>query len=318
VDLTVAPARPRSGVTTSRGGATYRLVVEAGRASGSAVLVGQGRAVAHGRLAPDRFSDPTALALLRGDEVAAVERARSDEAPKGWSARMSWQLQRLNGLVNVARTVAIDDAVRSGPSGQVVVLGAGLDGRAWRMGELAGADLYEVDHPDSQADKQARAADLGEPVARRHLVPVDLRTDDLGSALAVAGHDRLVVTTWVWEGVVAYLTPDEVAATAAVIAERSAPGSRLVVNYQMPSRRAAAGRLAARALTILTGGRDPMAGEPRRSSWTPSSMATLLGRHGFVVLADHDLLEMGRSLALDTRRRSLGSGHVAVADLARS
>lgn len=275
----------------------------------------QGRAVAHGRLAPGRFDDPTALALLRDDEVAAVELARSDEAPKGRSVRMRWYLQRLNGLVNVPRTVAIDDAVRSGPKGQIVVLGAGLDGRAWRLDELAGVEFYEVDHPDSQADKQDRATALGEPVARRHLVPVDFRTDDLGSALAAAGHDADVATTWIWEGVVAYLTPEEVEATAAVIADRSANGSRLVVNYQIPSRRATASRVLARAVMSLTGGRDPMAGEPRRSSWTPQSMSALLNRHGFTVVADDDLFTLAARLPLDERRRrSFDSGRVAVAD----
>ena len=289
--------------------------VQAGRASGSAVWVCQGRAVAHGRLAPGRFADPTALALLRDNEAAAVEQARSDEAPKGWSARMRWQIQRLNGLVNVPRTVAIDDAVRAGPKGQIVVLGAGLDGRAWRMDELAGVEFYEVDHPDSQADKQDRAAALGEPVARRHLVPVNFRTDDLGSALAAAGQDAAVATTWIWEGVVAYLTPEEVEATAAVITDRSAHGSRLVVNYQMPSRRATAGRVLARAAMVITGARDPMAGEPRRSSWTPQSMSALLNRHGFSVVADDDLFELAKTLLLDKRRRrSFGSGRVAVAD----
>jgi len=276
----------------------------------------QGRAVAHGRLAPGRFADPTALALLRDGEAAAVEQARSDEAPKGWRARMTWQVQRINGLVNVPRTVAIDDAVRAGPRAQIVVLGAGLDGRAWRMDELAGVDFYEVDHPDSQADKQDRAAALGEPLAHRLLAPVDFRIDDLGHALAVAGHDAAVATTWIWEGVVAYLTPEEVEASAAVIADRSAPGSRVVVNYQTPSRRATAGRALARALMVIAGARDPMAGEPRRSSWTPQSLSALLSRHGFTIVADNDLFELAKTLPLDLGRgrRSLGSGRLAVAD----
>jgi methyltransferase (TIGR00027 family) len=288
--------------------------MEAGRASGSAVLVCQGRAVAHERLAQGRFADPTALALLRGDEVAAVERARSDEPPKGMSARINWRLLRLNAQVNVPRTVAIDDAVRAGPRGQVVILGAGLDGRAWRMHELAGTELFEVDHPDSQADKQQRAGALGEPVAHRHLVPVDFRTDDLDEALAAAGHDGVAPTTWIWEGVVAYLTPAEVEASAVVIAGRSAPGSRLVVNYQTPSRRARAARGLARALMILTGRRDPMAGEPRRSSWVPETMSDLLERHGFTVVADDDLFTLSRALPLDVGRRSVSAGRVAVAD----
>jgi methyltransferase (TIGR00027 family) len=288
--------------------------MEEGKASGTAVLVCQGRAVAHGRLAVGRFDDPTAGALLRADEAAAVDRARSDEPAAGWSARIEWEMLRANALGMVPRTVVIDDALRAGPTGQVVLLGAGLDGRAWRLAELAGGDFYEVDHPDSQADKQHRAAALGEPLARRHLVPVDFRTDDLGAALAVAGHDAGAPTTWIWEGVVPYLTPGEVDATTAVVAARSAPGSRLVVSYQGPSRKAAAGRVLARAMTLVAGKPDPMAGEPRRSAWTPETMAALLGRHGFTVDRDEDLFARAADLGVEMRSRLVGSGRVAVAD----
>jgi Leucine carboxyl methyltransferase len=54
--------------------------------------------------------------------------------------------------------VAIDDAIRTAASPQVVILGAGLDGRAWRVSELADAIVFEVDHPDSQRMKRERAA----------------------------------------------------------------------------------------------------------------------------------------------------------------
>jgi hypothetical protein len=37
----------------------------------------------------------------------------------------------------VARTLEIDNAVRRAQTPQVVILGAGLGGRAWRMAELA-------------------------------------------------------------------------------------------------------------------------------------------------------------------------------------
>ena len=41
-------------------------------ASRTAVVVGQGRAVAHERLAVGRFSDPTAMGMLRDDERVVV------------------------------------------------------------------------------------------------------------------------------------------------------------------------------------------------------------------------------------------------------
>lgn len=54
----------------------------------------------------------------------------------------------------VPRTIAIDEAVRARPAPQVVILGAGLDARAWRMKELAGVDMFEVDHPPSQHESK--------------------------------------------------------------------------------------------------------------------------------------------------------------------
>jgi len=58
------------------------------------------------------------------------------------------------------RTIAIDDAVRARLNPQLVILGAGLDGRAWRMGELAAVEVFKVDHPASQEDKRLRVGAL--------------------------------------------------------------------------------------------------------------------------------------------------------------
>ena len=118
----------------------------------------------------------------------------------------------------VARTVAIDDAVRAATAPQVVILGAGLDGRAWRMPELRDVTVFEVDHPDSQRVKRARVSAL-EPVARDiRFVPVDFTRDRLDDALAAAGHDATRATTWIWEGVVMYLELSDIDATLSVIA----------------------------------------------------------------------------------------------------
>jgi O-methyltransferase involved in polyketide biosynthesis len=89
-----------------------------------------GRAVARGITTESRFSDPTAFALLPDDARARVERFRSDAEPKGLRARMGHTYLDKQSKVMVARTVAIDDAVREASSPQLVILGAGLDGRA--------------------------------------------------------------------------------------------------------------------------------------------------------------------------------------------
>jgi methyltransferase (TIGR00027 family) len=193
-----------------------------------------------------------------------------------------------------------------------VNLGAGLDGRAWRMPELSRVDVFEVDHPASQQDERERATALHPTVRSLRFVPVDLTQAALGPALAAAGHQESRPTTWVLEGVIPYLTPDDAAATVAAVAARSAPGSRLVVSYQTGSPRAVLGRLLARGFLLLTGRCDPMADEPRRSSWTPESVRALLADSALRFTADIDLLTLAGELSVPTRR--LRTSRVAVAD----
>ncbi|MFF7600830.1 class I SAM-dependent methyltransferase [Streptomyces mirabilis] len=281
-------------------------------ASRTAVLVCQGRAAADGRLAAGRFADAVAVRLLRPPERAPVDEVRAGTPSTGWKARATYEGVRACAEVVVPRTVAIDDAVRSHRTSQLVVLGAGLDSRAWRLPELADTDVWEVDHPASQQDKQERLAEAGTPpvVARSvRFAPVDFATDDLGSALEATGHDASVPTTWLWEGVVPYLTHDEVRATVRAVADRSAPGSALVLNYQGPSVKASAGRLIARVLNSSV-----TAIEPWRSLWKPQKMAALLAEYGLRVVSDEDLLAIANRLESSMRgRTSLRSGRVAVA-----
>jgi methyltransferase (TIGR00027 family) len=291
--------------------------MQARAASQTSVLVCQGRAAAHERAAPGRFADPTAMALLRDDERVPVEQVRAGAAPKGWGARIPFEMVRACAEIMVPRTIAIDDAVRERHAPQLVILGAGLDGRAWRMGELADVDVFEVDHPASQQDKRDRLGDLA-PLSRTlQYVAVDFTHDRLDAALDAAGQQPTTPTTWVWEGVVPYLGRADVDDTASVISARSAPGSRLVVNYQSPAMSAAGGRLVARAMTALAGRSSPWASEPRRSSWTPGAMRKLLSRHGLSIVRDDDLLTLAERLpVLVKQRRSLRTGRVAIADKA--
>ena len=82
----------------------------------------------------------------------------------------------------VARTVAIDAELCNAALPQVVILGAGLDGRAWRMRELVRAVVFEVDHPDSQQQKLQRVAPLTLEAREVRFVPLDFRHDDLAQA----------------------------------------------------------------------------------------------------------------------------------------
>ena len=266
-----------------------------------------GRAAAHGRTRVHAFSDPTALSLLPSDARARVERLRAGMPPRTLRERIEYRMLELRAKLMVARTVAIDEAIRAAASPQLVILGAGLDGRAWRMPELRDATVFEVDHPDSQRVKRERASAL-RPVARAiHFVPVDFARDRLDDALAAAGHDPAKPTTWIWEGVVMYLSRADIEATLDVIARRSSARSRLVVLYLSPSR-------FLRALGLFARATD----EPLRSLLAPDEIRALVARFGFVVTSDEALPAVARRLSDDVRgvRWAIDHQRVVIADRA--
>jgi methyltransferase (TIGR00027 family) len=279
-----------------------------GRASRTAEIVCIARAVAHGTTSVARFSDPTALALLPDDARAIVAAVRAEPPPKGLRALAQRAHHRRRASMMVARTVAIDDAIREAAHPQVVILGAGLDGRAWRMPELRDAVVFEVDHPDSQRDKRSRVGALAQAARDVRFVAVDFERDSLDAALARAGHDPSVATTWVWEGVVMYLTPEDVEATLTVIARRSTPDSRLVVAYHSPA-----------LVSAIVGVFLRWLGEPLRSAFTGEQMRALLARHGFAVRRDQDLHAIGAALSdeIAAAAKVLRHMRVATADFSR-
>jgi methyltransferase (TIGR00027 family) len=273
--------------------------------SQTAVMVCIARALAHGAPGVGAFSDPTALALLPEASRAWVEGWHARES-RGLRARLLRGAEERRALMMVARTVAIDEAVRAAAFRQVVILGAGLDGRAWRMPELAGATVFEVDHPDSQRVKAARVAALSQTAREVRFVPVDFTRDDLDRALADAGHDASQPTTWIWEGVIIYLTRAEVDATLTVIARRSAAESQLIAYYHRPA-----------LLSLLVGVMVRRLGEPLRSSYRVAAMRALLAKHGFRVTSDEGLPALGARVSAEVGAGAKVLGHARIAVAAR-
>ena len=259
-----------------------------GQASQTAILVCAARAAAQGRTGVKEFDDPTALQLLPDEARARVERfreeARVGERPKSFEHAML----EFRASMMIARTVAIDEAIRSAANPQLVLLGAGLDGRAWRMPELRDVTVFEVDHPDTQAAKKVRAARLTAQARDIRFVPVDFTKDRLDDALVASGHDAARPTTWIWEGVVMYLTREEIEKSLSVIAARSAKGSRLVILYHQRA-----------LMQLIVGMIVRRMGEPLRSTFDAASMRTLLTSFGFTVQSDEDLGTVGRRLSAE-------------------
>ncbi len=137
------------------------------------------------------------------------------------------------GLVDhmALRTAAIDDVLREKGPRQLVILGAGLDARAFRLRELSDIDVFEVDHPATQRFKRERVRGLSPCARSLRFVSVDFERERVDARLAEEGHDAEEPTLWVWEGVVPYLPLAATRSTLAQISARSAKGSRLVVSY---------------------------------------------------------------------------------------
>jgi methyltransferase (TIGR00027 family) len=228
------------------------------------------------------------MALLSAEQRVEVERIRQGLRPKDWRERFRYEHLTRESQMMVARTVAIDADLRDAAAPQVVILGAGLDGRAWRMRELVTSLVFEVDHPDSQLQKRERVASLTREAREVRFVPVDFRRGDLARALEAAGHDTHLPTAWLWEGVVMYLEPDEIETTLRTVGERSAPGSRLIVAYHQP-----AWMLLVLALIVRR------LGEPIRTVLTPHQMRELLARHRFCTRWDRDLPAIGSELSAE-------------------
>jgi methyltransferase (TIGR00027 family) len=252
--------------------------------------------------------DPLAIGLVDGALATLVRAGRAGRAP---AAAINVATLGLVDHIEM-RTHAIDAAVREavGAAGlrQLVVLGAGLDARAWRMPELAETHVFEVDHPSTQSYKRARVGARDATARDVRFVAVDFAKDSLAEALAGAGHDANAPTLWLWEGVTPYLPLDAIRATLAAVASRSARGSRIAVTYGTPEgspfgpAMMRAARLAFRVI-----------GEALLGLLTPAAMHAELAAAGFRVLDDASAREWGERHGGGRRRLLLVREHLAVA-----
>ena len=209
------------------------------------------------------------------------------------------------------RTLAIDAALREAVDAgvrQLVVLGAGLDARAWRMPELAETRVFEVDHPSTQAYKRARVGARSPSAKDVTFVAVDFAKDSLEEAMARSGHDATAPTFWLWEGVTPYLPLAAIRATLAAVASRSAKGSRIAVTYGTPAG-SSLGPTAVRAARVAF----RMIGEALVGLLSPEAMHEELADVGYRLLEDLSAEAWGARFGGGKRRFLFVDEHLAVA-----
>lgn len=138
---------------------------------------------------------------------------------------------------------------------QIVVLGAGYDGRALRFAD-DGVRWFELDRADVLEDKRRRLDALGVAPTGVTSVSVDLEADDVGSALEAAGHQAIRPSLFVCETVLLQLALAATATLCTTLRTRAAPASSLVATFAVAPEPAAALRTlraTAAALSRLTG-----------------------------------------------------------------
>jgi methyltransferase (TIGR00027 family) len=118
---------------------------------------------------------------------------------------------------------------------QVVIVGSGLDSRAYRLEWPADAIVYEIDQPGVIEFKNSTMARLGAtPTTQLRTVGVDLR-QDWPTALQQAGFDSTQSTAWIAEGLmIGYLPGDAQTRLLDQVTALSAAGSQLTADH-LPS-----------------------------------------------------------------------------------
>lgn len=155
------------------------------------------------------FFDPFAAQLATPEAKAiALEDPEDEDAP----------------YVNV-RTRFFDDFLTSNVSSQVVILGAGMDTRAFRLNWELGTKVFELDYPEIFDFKSQILKDIPTKCSR-YRVPVDL-TKFWSEELLVQGYDKTKSSIWLLEGLLYFLSESEVHALLKTIHNLTAINSYL-------------------------------------------------------------------------------------------
>lgn len=199
----------------------------------TALLVAAARAIETHRddaLARDVYAEHFVLAA----PASADWPVRLQQVPDGDANPLWGRFARYFGL----RTRVLDDfllrSVYTGGIRQVVLLGAGLDTRAFRLDWPApSCTVFEIDREGVLAFKHKVLDGLSAaPKAARVPVPADLRDDWVG-ALAAAGFDAAVPSVWLAEGLLFYLPAAAETHLIDTVDRLSAGGSALAFEVKL-------------------------------------------------------------------------------------
>ena len=220
------------------------------------------RSVAARRLEYDRaaapYGDPAADEALASDVADGLTPSRG---------RMQEYVRARTAFFDRVVVASIDRGVT-----QVVIGGAGYDGRAFRYAK-PGVRWFEVDHPATQADKLARITRLGLATSQLSFIPADFTADPVAEPLLAAGLDPVRPALFLFEGVVVYLEQPVTERVLTEFRQVTPAGSPLAISV---STRGGTSQARARFQQ-----RVAEVGEPARSVITFDQAAGLLSAAGW-------------------------------------
>lgn len=247
---------------------------------------------------PKIFDDFLALQLFTSDETAMFQRNLaealkffdperaalcSDEA-----SALGWFVRLQGGPITLSRSryvenclnVAVLEGVR-----QYIILGAGMDTFAFRRLDLMRQlQVFEVDHPGTQANKRERLARLRwEIPPQLTFVPLDFNHASLSAVLRQTRFDPQALTMVSWLGVTYYLSRNAVVGTLRELAALAPAGSTVIFDY-MDRDAFAPERAATRALRQQAAMRQ--SGEPMQTGFDPATLPSELADVGLQLCED--------------------------------
>ena len=171
---------------------------------------------------------------------------------------------------------------------QVVLLGAGLDCRAFRLPWPSDVHVFELDMPEVLAFKERVLSRAGaDPRCERVIVAADLR-EDWTVALRDAGFHASGRTAWVAEGLIPYLADGDARRLLVSVGKLSSPRTTLALDQpSIPEDSLLARAQAVEAMDDITsmwkgGLRDDAIAWLRRHGWQAEAVesASLAARYG--------------------------------------
>jgi len=248
---------------------------------------------------PPVFDDHIALRLLPAYQRRFIRRLGALPKPLLSRYRRRYQMLTTMRAQVIVRARYAEDALRSAREAgadRYLVLAAGLDTFALRRAEPA-IEVVEIDHPATQRWKRKLLAERGinEPAALT-FQPIDFERQSLADFLIEAAAPDFIS----WLGTTYYLSRQAITSTLTILAERTQPGTELVLDYwQEPP-------LTDPGSPLLWGTRIAVAlqQEPMRSFFDPAGIAALAESSGWQIRENCPPREQNRRY-LDSRSDGL-------------